>query len=356
MSGKEDSGPSGGAEAAALLESLPADSSVFGESGINDEGDDVPARDVGDDEEEKRGKEEDADSPDDTDEDEEDSSEESDDEADDDDEEEDEEEEEEEAEEEDDEEPETFTVKVEGQDEEVTLDELLQGYSRTADYTRKTQQLAEERAALSQAADEIAQEREVYGQRLEMLGEALAQSMPQEPNWSELKAKNPEKYAQVWAEWQQQQGKLKALAEERTRVAQQNAEHVQQKLAEHVMGERDKLIKAVPGWDNDATRKEEQDALIEYAKSEFGFTNEDLGSVTDHRLMLMLRKAMLHDQLQEKKKSVKVKKQKKVKRLKPGTPQPRTAKKRRLKEKRKRAVESGKVDDAAAAIFDMLED
>lgn len=46
------------------------------------------------------------------------------------------------------EEPETFIVKVNGQEQEVTLDELLHGYMRNQDYTRKTQALAEERRNL----------------------------------------------------------------------------------------------------------------------------------------------------------------------------------------------------------------
>lgn len=46
------------------------------------------------------------------------------------------------------EEPETFIVKVNGQEQEVTLDELLHGYMRNQDYTRKTQALAEERRSL----------------------------------------------------------------------------------------------------------------------------------------------------------------------------------------------------------------
>jgi hypothetical protein len=41
------------------------------------------------------------------------------------------------------EQPQVFSVKVDGKEVEVTLDELQKGYSRTQDYTRKTQQIAE---------------------------------------------------------------------------------------------------------------------------------------------------------------------------------------------------------------------
>jgi len=44
-----------------------------------------------------------------------------------------------------------YTVKVDGEESQVSLSELQDGYQRQADYTRKTQELAEERQRLQQA-------------------------------------------------------------------------------------------------------------------------------------------------------------------------------------------------------------
>lgn len=46
--------------------------------------------------------------------------------------------------------PQTFTVKVDGVDRQVTLEELQRGYMMQADYTKKTQALADERRVLEQ--------------------------------------------------------------------------------------------------------------------------------------------------------------------------------------------------------------
>ena len=46
--------------------------------------------------------------------------------------------------------PQTYTVTVDGVQQQVTLDELQKGYMRQADYTRKTQELADQRRQLSQ--------------------------------------------------------------------------------------------------------------------------------------------------------------------------------------------------------------
>lgn len=46
---------------------------------------------------------------------------------------------------------ETYIVKIDGEESEVTLEELRDGYQRQADYTRKTQELSAERDRLRQA-------------------------------------------------------------------------------------------------------------------------------------------------------------------------------------------------------------
>jgi hypothetical protein len=62
---------------------------------------------------------------------------------------------EEEEEPEEEEQPQVYTVKVDGKEIEVTLDELQKGYSRTQDYTRKTQQIAETRKQVEAEAAAI---------------------------------------------------------------------------------------------------------------------------------------------------------------------------------------------------------
>ena len=43
---------------------------------------------------------------------------------------------------------ESYAVKVDGEEQQVSLSELQNGYQRQADYTRKTQEIAEERQRL----------------------------------------------------------------------------------------------------------------------------------------------------------------------------------------------------------------
>jgi hypothetical protein len=104
-------------------------------------------------------------------------------------------------------ETESYTVRVGGKEIEVTWDELIAGYSRTADYTRKTQAVANERKAFEQEQAAVREEREEYGKRLEILKQTLAANQPEEP--SDPKA---------WIEWKKGQEQLQAVQAEQARL------------------------------------------------------------------------------------------------------------------------------------------
>lgn len=83
----------------------------------------------------------------------------------------------------------TYKVKIDGAEIDVPEDELLKGYSRTADYTRKTQKLSEERKALESEAQAVKAEREEYSKVLAGLKTQL-QSVS-EPDWEKLASEDP---------------------------------------------------------------------------------------------------------------------------------------------------------------------
>ena len=83
----------------------------------------------------------------------------------------------------------SYTVKIDGAEQQVTLDELQNGYQRQADYTRKTQELASERERLQQAEAIVsALESDPTG-TLTALGQAFGvdnrPSQPQQPSYDE---------------------------------------------------------------------------------------------------------------------------------------------------------------------------
>ena len=89
-----------------------------------------------------------------------------------------------------------YTIKVDGQELEVDIAELKNGYQRQADYTRKSQALAEQRKGTENIQSErmqLEQERQMYANGLQMLQEQQSAKLTDFDNveWEALKQEDP---------------------------------------------------------------------------------------------------------------------------------------------------------------------
>jgi hypothetical protein len=253
-----------------------------------------------------------------------------------------------------------FKAKVNGEDVEVTLDELLAGYSRTVDYTRKTMQIAEQRKAAEQEAAQMRETREQYAKNLTLLEQALNEMAPPEPNWETLRKENPAEYAAQYAERQQYQQQVQTVHAEQQRLyAAQQAEY-EAEMDRRLVDESEKLLNALPEWRDQTKADAGKRAILDYALG-LGYTEDDLSNVYDHRALLMMDKARRWDALQAK--GVQQVRDKAVaapKRaaLKPGSAP--VVQKKGPAQNAQRAMNrlnrSGSVNDAAAALAFMLDD
>jgi hypothetical protein len=241
-----------------------------------------------------------------------------------------------------------YRAKVGGQEVEVELDELINGYQRSKDYTQKSQALAEQRKAIEAERghlEQVKQERMAYAQKLQALDSFLSQQNRGE-DLEVLKETDPIGYAVKVAEQSQREKQLAVVRGEQYRIAQQQQAEQAQNLQSHLKSESDKLASVIPELatpKGDAIRKE----IREYAKS-VGWSDQELSSVYDHRAVLTLYKAMKFEQLQKGKPETMKKVQQAPKMLKPGTSAPST-KSSQDKQVMQRLRQTGKVRDAAAA-------
>ena len=209
----------------------------------------------------------------------------------------------EEEEQEEQEQPQTFTVKVDGKEVAVTLDELQKGYSRTQDYTRKTQQIAEVRKQVEAETQAVRAERGQYAQLLGALQAQLQASEPQ-VDLDRLYNEDPIEWVRQKEVLRERQEKAYAIQAEQQRLIQLSQQEQQQSMQQHLESQKDALLAALPEWKDPKKAKLEKAMLIESAKSA-GFSDEDLKSVYDHRLVLLLRKAALFDQMVSKRQGIK---------------------------------------------------
>ena len=254
---------------------------------------------------------------------------------------------EEEEEQEEGEQPQTFTVKVDGKEVSVTLDELQKGYSRTQDYTRKTQQIAEVRKQAEAETYAVRAEREQYAQLLGALQAQLQSSEPQ-IDLDRLYHEDPIEWVRQKEVMRERQEKLGAIQSEQQRLAQVSQYEQQRAMEAQLASQQEALLAALPDWKDPKKAKAEKALVIESAKAA-GFTDEDLKSVYDHRLVLLLRKAAMYDQMVSKRQGIKPVVNNGPRTAKPGAAGRVSTTTESVRAKQ-RLAKTGRIDDAASAI------
>lgn len=241
-----------------------------------------------------------------------------------------------------------YRVKVSGEEVEVSLDELLNGYSRTADYQKKTQSLAEQRKAVEAdrvKIDEAAKTRETYAQRLQVIEQLLTQQ-DQGQDLSVLKAEDPIAYAVAMAEKMERDKQLQAVQTERQRVQQEQTTHQQALLQKHIQQEQQKLVQMIPEFKDDVKSEVIRRDIRTYAKS-IGFSDQELSQVYDSRAVQTLYKAMQYEKLMSGKGVTEKKVASAPKTLRPGTSNPQSSETEAQKKERAVLRQTGNKKDAA---------
>ncbi len=247
--------------------------------------------------------------------------------------------------------PQTFTVKVDGQEVEVTQDELINGYSRQQDYTRKTQELSQQRKTIEQQQAELAQRDAIYSQLLPKMEAQLKGELANEPDWNTLYEDDPVGYVREKQLWDEKKEKLSAVSAEQQRLQQEALVKQQTQIQQFVEYGNQKLLEIIPEWQNPEVAAKEKAAISEYAVNFLEYTPEEIQQVYDYRALLGLRNAWLNSKTVEatKKKPT----QKAPARVaRPGTTnRPKSA--APVKKAKQRLAKSGKVQDAAK-VFEQL--
>jgi len=241
----------------------------------------------------------------------------------------------------------TYSVKVAGEEKELTLTELKTLAQQGADYTKKTQQVAEQRKALeaeSVAIDQARQLRDAYAERLQAM-EQLLSAPEQSENLEYLKESDPIGYAVKVAELSQQKEQLQAIQAERYRIAEQQQAEQQHALQGYIAQQAAKLAEVLPEYSDPVKGEKLRSELRVFAK-DIGFTDQELSMVRDSRQVLALHKAMLYDKLQKSKPDVNKRVNEATKTIKSGNSvKPVTSD--QVKKQQQQLKQSGKVRDAA---------
>jgi len=247
------------------------------------------------------------------------------------------------------EEEQTFTIKAAGEEKEVTLDELKKSYQLGSDYTKKTQEVAEQRKVIEQEAKAIIEARKVrddYSSKLQAIEQFLNGQNDNPAELVAMKENDPVGYAVKVAEMTEKKEQLQTIQAERARLAQEQQTESQAQMQKFVEQEQIKLAESLPEFSDKTKGEQVRNDIRSYGKK-MGFTDEELSQVYDSRHVLVLHKAAQYDKLMAGKAGVKKKVAKAPKTVKSGAKVKQNVTDIQKKQM-KRLQQTGSARDAAA--------
>lgn len=162
--------------------------------------------------------------------------------------------------------------------EQLPVKELKLGYMRQADYTRKTQESAQERKALEASAERI-------NATIDAFSNYLASQLPPEPD-PQLAFTDSNAYTQQKAVYDASLNQIRSIIDlgNQSKTAAQEMTQVDRDRT--LQEENALLVQKLPALKDDAKRQEFNKATFETARK-LGFSAEELNRTTDHRMLLL---------------------------------------------------------------------
>jgi len=238
------------------------------------------------------------------------------------------------------------TVKVDGEEKQVTLDELKRSYSGQQYIQKGMQQAAEVKKQAEEAYYALMRERESVQTLVQQAQSGINLIPPAEPD-SAMFENDPLGYMEAKIQYDNQVKEYNANAAKFQEVLNRQSEAEQIARAEYARQEANKLVEVIPEL-ADAGKASKFKESIMKAASHYGYSPEEVAAISSSRDFVVLRDAMRWQELQAGKETVK-KKVNKAPPIKAGAKKVRTNgdKSRKAQEKLKR---SGSIEDALALI------
>ena len=192
---------------------------------------------------------------------------------------------------------EKIEIDVGGETKQVSLTEVVKGYAEAEAINQRARQFEEHARAFEQqstaVAQEIGQARQTYQQRLEYIGRVMADLYPKELNWEQEYATDPSGARRKEEVFKHVRGRMEGIAREmqREQAEAQSQYQVQaqaeaQQLATYAEWGKQEFMRRT-GLPNDSSLQNEYKEMRKVAL-ELGFTEQEVGTVFDPRMLQVL--------------------------------------------------------------------
>ena len=246
--------------------------------------------------------------------------------------------------------PELHRVKVSGQELEVSLDELKAGYSRDSDYRQKTHTLGMEKRDLETQKNSL---RQTYDTRLNELNDLIStanQFVEQRQGGQDLAKlyqEDPTEAARLDFQLRQEKQHIDSL-KDKARMAQTK------QYETYLETQKELAATKIPEF-SDPNKADSFKLNMRNTLRDYGFNDQEIGSLADHRFLMVAKDAMSFKSQKDKRPIVSKKVANAPKVLKAGVARSNISSGREeVRNKIKTLRKTGHIRDAQSAIADMI--
>ena len=182
-------------------------------------------------------------------------------------------------------EPNTYSIKVDGENVEVTLDDLKQSFSGQKYIQKGMKQAAEQRKAAEEAYNGLNQQRQQLQQLMQQVGQQGVRQQPTPPT-KDLLNSDPLGYIEADANYREEMGAFQAQQQQLTQQSQAMQQAQAQAHKANLQEQMAELQRAIPDFSNADKAPKMKERLVKQGVSE-GYTVEEIGGIVDHRAMVV---------------------------------------------------------------------
>ena len=244
----------------------------------------------------------------------------------------------------------TYTVKVDGVEQQVTLDDLKQGYSGQKYVQQGMQDVAAQKKEAEAVYTALTNERQQLAELYQSLQNGNISAPPEKPT-KELFDADPIGYMKQNMEYEEQKAQYDAQMAQLQQVSQKSSEAEATAKQAYLKEQMQILQREIPEFADSKRATALKEQLVTYGTNHYGYSTEEISQITDHRAIKVLHDAMRYQATLKGKSQAKQKLKSAKPMMKPGAKkQPTPNAKVRSRQKAK-LRESGSIDDALGLIL-----
>jgi hypothetical protein len=248
------------------------------------------------------------------------------------------------------EEPEYFAVKVDGEEVQVTLEDLKRGYSGQKYVQKGMQEAASQRKQAEEVYSALLAERQQLVEMYQQMQQGEFLSKPTPPS-DDLLSDDPigyieqkARYDKAMEQYNQQQGKM-------SQIMQQSEKAREQAVQAYLQQEMQSLAKVIPDFGDAQKATKLKGKLLDGGQNFYGYTEEEIGGIMDHRAIRVLNDAIKYREIVAGKSKAEQKAKGAKPVIKPGAKKVQNPNVKAMERRKAKFKTSGRIEDALALIL-----